>query len=297
MCKCKERVLAFCGSQRAREMVSMLRSQVGRRLWYNEVTASVVALFGTLCAIGQNEWTLRNNDPLHWNCALLKAANTLVSVLLVLLFMRHYWLVEMTKGLDKHLRYGELFNPDIPISTVLKYRRFWVELFVSCVHLPPFTTGEVMVSMMENIVVYRYEMIFCCWNLLRIYLLWRPFKTWMTSDICNKHIIAAATDISMESFWVIKRIVNSWSAPIYAAFAWTLSIFFFGYVYRCTEATACNFNYTKHDACLQQNAQQWTIYGSVLEKSHDLFIWNAMWLIFVSMTTVGYGDQVPATHG
>jgi hypothetical protein len=158
-------------------------------------------------------------------------------------------------------------------------------------------TGETSIEMMNNVVVYRHEMNFCCWNLLRIYLLWRPFRTWMTSDISNKHNIAAALNVRLETLFVIKRIVNSWNALFYLSFFWTLSIVSFGYVYRCTEATACDFKHTLHTDCLLPNAQYWVIYGTRLQKSNDLFVWNAMWLTFVTMTTVGYGDHIPTTHG
>jgi len=250
-----------------------------------------------MCAIAQNEYVLRNNDPLSIRCSLLKLANSLISIALVLAFYQHYWLKIVIDRLLKHLKYGQEYDPNVPMLFVLSERLFWVEILVSCTHLPPWTTGETSIEMMNNIVVYRFEMIFCCWNLLRIYLLWRPFRTWMTSDISNKHNIAAALNVHLETLFVIKRIVNSWNALLYLAFFWMLSIVSFGYVYRCTEATACQLNYTIHTDCLLPNAQYWVIYGTKLEKSNDLFVWNAMWLTFVTMTSVGYGDHIPTTHG
>lgn len=240
---------------------------------------------------------MRNNDPLSQVCSLLKSANTLVSCVLIYAFYQHYWLKIVIERLVKHLKYGQEFDPDVHWLSVTQRWVFWLECAVSCTHLPPFVTGETSIEMMNNVVVYRHEMIFCCWNLLRIYLLWRPFRTWMTSDISNKHNIAAALNVRLETLFVIKRIVNSWNALFYLSFFWTLSIVSFGYVYRCTEATACDFKHTLHTDCLLPNAQYWVIYGTRLQKSNDLFVWNAMWLTFVTMTTVGYGDHIPTTHG
>lgn len=250
-----------------------------------------------MCAIGQNEYVLRNNDPLSIRCSMLKLANSFVSIVLVLAFYQHYWLKIVIDRLLRHLKYGQDFDPGVPMLSILSERLFWVEVLVSCTHLPPWSTGETSIEMMNNVVVYRFEMIFCCWNLLRVYLLWRPFRTWMTSDISNKHNIAAALNLHLESLFVIKRIVNSWNALLYLAFFWMLAIVAFGYVYRCTEATACAFKYTVHADCLLPNAQYWVIYGTKFDKSNDLFVWNAMWLTFVTMTSVGYGDHIPTTHG
>lgn len=44
-------------------------------------------------------------------------------------------------------------------------------------------------------------------------------------------------------------------ACIYLGFAWILAILFLGYVFRCTETTACEFQYSTHPACLEPNAQ------------------------------------------
>ena len=221
------------------------RGEIASRQFHNDMAGALLAFLGTMCAIAQNEFVMRNNDPHDSRCNILKVVHSLISILLVFVLFRHYWLLEVLRRLVccrvctlvllrvllmrlhardcmlklisdcvysqvRHLRYGQVFNPDVDVRLIASCHLFWLECLVSCTHLPPFLTGEVRVSMMENVVVYRQEMIWSCWNLLRIYLLWRPFKAWMTQDIPNKHYIAETLNIRFETLFVLKRIVNSW---------------------------------------------------------------------------------------
>ena len=34
---------------------------------------------------------------------------------------------------------------------------------------------------------------------------------------------------------------------------------------------------------------RWVVANNEFKKENDLYVWNAMWLAFVTMTTVGYG--------
>jgi hypothetical protein len=42
---------------------------------------------------------------------------------------------------------------------------------------------------------------------------------------------------------------------------------------------------------------EWTKYdGQVYTKRNDVYLWNSCWFVFISMTTVGFGDVTPTTH-
>ena len=118
-------------------------------------------------------------------------------------------------------------------------------------------TGEMSLKTLDNIVVYRYEMIFCCYNILaRLYLLWYPIKWYMLRDIPNIQNVAAFANINFDSLFVLKRMVNSWNAGAYLAISTCLFMLLFGYLYRCCEVTACVFSSTRHKDCLLPSAQQ-----------------------------------------
>ena len=50
-------------------------------------------------------------------------------------------------------------NPEVDVRVILHDTMFWREIVLCCVHLPPFMTGEMSLKTLDNIVVYRYEML------------------------------------------------------------------------------------------------------------------------------------------
>ena len=272
------------------------RSALSRRENQSMIAAAVFGLSGTLCAIAQTEWVFLNQDPRALPCTLFKLFNTVLTILCLMSLYRVYSMSIWMTRLHKHLSHGRPFNPVITVSCVLQRWKFLLEVVICILHVPPFSTGESSLPSLDNIIVYRYEVLGCLANLLRIYLLWRPFQRWMISDIPNRNKIAGISGIQFGSLFVIKRMVNSWNSVAYVALAWFVSVIFFGYLLRITEITSCRLAFSENAACLLPSSRTWVIYGNEFEKTNDFMAWNGMWLVFVTMSTVGYGDTVPTTH-
>jgi len=117
----------------------------------------------------------------------------------------------------------------------------------------------------------------------------------MLSDVPNKRGIAAVANVKFDSRFVFKRMANSWSAGLYVTGGWLGFMILFGYLFRSAEITACLLQHTLHTDCMKPNATTWVTYGKVLFKTNDFFLWNAIWFVFVTMTTVGYVDQLLET--
>lgn len=91
------------------------------------------------------------------------------------LFALVYWkhLLKIVKErLQKYLKSGHFYDSKASMTEISKRALFWLEVLLCCVYLLPGVTGEISVLQLNNIVVYRYEMIGTSWNILgRLYLL------------------------------------------------------------------------------------------------------------------------------
>eukprot|EP00293_Proteomonas_sulcata_P009046 CAMPEP_0184305260 /NCGR_PEP_ID=MMETSP1049-20130417/14575_1 /TAXON_ID=77928 /ORGANISM="Proteomonas sulcata, Strain CCMP704" /LENGTH=569 /DNA_ID=CAMNT_0026617277 /DNA_START=26 /DNA_END=1735 /DNA_ORIENTATION=+ len=263
----------------------------------NSILSSIAAVFGVLCSVSQNEIVIQNGSPTSAGVNLLKALNTLSTIALIALLCRSYWIDLMLDRLNGHVKKNLSLSTPITYKTVLSSRWLWVEIFFCSLHLPPFCTFEMEANAFENFLLYRAETVFTFLNTLRLYVLWRVFRDWILSDLPATHSISLISEVHLGSRFAFKRILNGPHAGAYIACFWASMTLLMGYWFRSAELQACFFSSAKHPGCQEHNARWWKLSGGeTFEKNNDLYMQNSLWLIFITATSVGYGDIVPTTH-
>ncbi len=103
---------------------------------------------------------------------------------------------------------------------------------------------------------------------LRLYTAWRFFREWLFARYASTHLASRLTDIAMDSRLAVKALLDD--MPLRTlALALLLSAVVLAYLVRVAEAPV--------------NARL-------------LYYWNALWLVSVTMGSVGFGDIYPQTH-
>ena len=149
---------------------------------------------------------------------------------------------------------------------------------------------------MGNFIVHRGESLFSLWNTLRFYLVWRVIKHSVFDKFPKRHTVSRFWSINLQSQYAFKHLLNSWMSVVYIAFTWLFWICLSAYWYRTFELTACNLETTLSEICKEERALEWVIGDDVFVPEKTIYIQNSLWLMFVTSTTVGYGDLIPVTH-
>ena len=275
------------------------RNAVDMALMRSRILLLFVGMVGMVFSIIQNEAIFKNEDPKSSGIALMKACNTLCSLVLVVLLVRHYRFIVLMERIRMHLQALRELNTRIPLLEVLKHGWLWVEIIACVPHCPPGLTFEVVHYNWLNIVMYRAETIFCIYNSFRIYLLWPVLRDWMLYQLPKRHTVAAFTKTRMDSAFALKRILNGPHAMAFICYFWILTFFVTGYWFRAAEVTACLFTTSVSPECKESRAKVWILGSSTageFQKENDLYVWNAMWGMFITATSVGYGDILSTTH-
>ena len=271
------------------------------RLYFIRIALAVIGTVGTCLTLVQNEMVIVGYGSLEM-LNILKSMNSGCSLLCVLLLVYMYWIqVQLERVLLHVHQFRNVQASVLSLSTILKNPVFYIELLIVGAHCPPNLDYQYGSLIMGNFMVYRIETVFSCLNLLRIYLIWRVVAHWMLSDLPKRHTLAGFKRVNLGTAFILKRMLNSWASFIYITVMWCITVFMFGYWFRAAELTACQFPPMRnaeplHPGCFTDEAHTWTLYGSSFEKINDYYLQNSCWLMFVTITTVGYGERTVTTH-
>ena len=275
------------------------RFSVDRALSRGRFLLFLGGLVGTVIPVAQNEMIFRDQDPSSGLMNFLKFCNLLVSLIMLVLLFRHYMLLENFARIRMHLR--ALHPLDTNVSPLLPLSRFqfWLEILICVPCLPPFVTFEVIMFNWLNIVMYRAETLFCVYNSFRLYLCLPVVRDYELSLMPKRHTISAFTNTTMEGAFALKRILNGPDAMLVIGSFWGASFVITGYWFRAVEISGCNLKTYTRPECELRNAKFWKLEsgaGNEFEKLSDLYLWNAFWGMFITATSVGYGDILATTH-
>lgn len=262
--------------------------------------AGLFGVLGTMFAMGQNEWLMTGGRPSDGVMFFLKASNTMLTVICIICILRAYYLAAISKRLHLHVHHLRDMNLE-----KVGYGWIWdpalcMELLILAIHNPPFLSRSfIMEDMGPNIYVLRSETMMASFNMVRLYLIWRVIRDWMVDDLPKRFTLAGFQRLKIGTSFAIKRMLNSWYAIVYLALAWFAILFLLAYWFRAVEITACQLPgipaEEMHERCLEQGATEWGIGRNAFTKVNDYYMYNAIWFMIVTSTSVGYGDVVPTT--
>jgi len=261
--------------------------------------AAVVGILGSMSALCQHEMIVSGNGS-RTSLNILKAFNTMCSIMCVAAVIRIYWLNDIWNRLLDHVHKFASHIEEDRLWHVLLNKTLWLELIVVFAHCPPGLETSMSSRFLQNFVAYRIETVMSCWNMFRVYLVWRTIEDAVLSDLtAKKHTLAGFNRVELSGSFVVKRMLHSHMGFVYLCILWSASIMWFGCWFRCAENTACQYPDIGLDpiaGCETREARVWVLYGSEMEKRNDTLLQNAVWLMFVTATSVGYGEVNTTTH-
>ena len=210
---------------------------------------------------------------------------------------RLYWFKILIFRINRHCRRLTPLDTQISFRDLCSEASLWMEVIVIGVHCPPFYTYEYDTDSFGNIILYRAETLGALFNVIRIYLVWRYYRDFVLYNIQKRHTIASFTGAKFGTSFVLKHSLTGWHTIPFIVIIWTMAIFLCAYVYRAAEISACFLKTTKStEVCSQPRATEWQLYDNVYEHHNEVYIWDALWLMYITTMTIGYGDISPSTH-
>ncbi|KAJ1487095.1 hypothetical protein T484DRAFT_1787673 [Baffinella frigidus] len=252
----------------------------------------------------------------------------LSTIITLLITYRLYILSELFERLVAHLTQLMTLDEHIPLYHPLSNSDFWMEVLIILPVCPPFFTAEIGIINWDNFVLYRIETVLAMWSTIRFYRGWQSIRDYVLVKLPKRHTVAAFDHLSLGSAYAFKVLMKgpfiivmmkgNYAAP-FIIVLWGFSICLSSYWFRLSESTACLFKFVEDPRCEDENAKIWGLGNTAhtFEKKNssvrsseearstppapgpsvnDPWIWNAMWIMWATASSVGYGDFAPTTH-
>ena len=212
------------------------------------------------------------------NCVATDFVNYLRILIVVLSFSSILWLIRRyeIKLIMLLIRYRVSIR-DTVFSTGL-YKTLCFEIIIALIVVPPYYDYTFDVKMLGYTITYSLSAIFTFISLIKLYVLVRLFGHYTeytqekAEKICSKHAVSADSIFALKCYTQESPFIG-------------IGIFFF--------SMSIVFSFSM---MLSEEPDR-IIFGSTTSTSNVLKdLWNDLWVVFYTTTTIGYGNIVPYTH-